>query len=301
MGKRYSVFAITEDGKTHYCKSKQYGGIGGLTLRFSKNEIVKGVRVPFFERLNNTIEIDKSEYQEYLDHPEDADVLVSLVEVNVDEDIIRFDEDMQSERIYREYPLSLLVAEGKHQIRARSQSGYDMVDKDNMYRHMDMLIGKEPWQKRHRYSLNFNRFATIRVTENGLDEYFMTQVYYNFTLAADRYREYCGLNDGMPMSELFADRDSLSETGYFFLCDNFSKNPYLRNMIEFNVDEQVARLLKKGEEGWKEYSLQEVVKTVGRMHRKDLTNTAVSWLENMLNEKSTIEENVEQEMQIPTM
>jgi len=47
--------------------------------------------------------------------------------------------------------------------------------------------------------------------------------------------------------------------------------------------------------------LQEVVKTVGRMHRKDLTNTAVSWLENMLNEKSTIEENVEQEMQIPTM
>lgn len=103
------------------------------------------------------------------------------------------------------------------------------------------------------------------------------------------------------MSDLFADREALSEQGYSFLCANFAKNPFLRNLIEFNVDEQVVRLLKKGEDDWKEYSSQEVIEKVGRMQDKDLSNTAVSLLEHLLDEKHLFDGNEEQGMQINPM
>lgn len=251
MGKRCNVFAITEKGITRYFRTKQYGGISGVTLRFIKNEKEHEKTCLYYERLKNATEITECVYLEYLCHPEAADILFSLIEVDVDRDIIRIDEDMREKRIYREYPLKLLLEEGKHYIRVSPRSGYDTVDKDKLYCHMDTILGKEPWKSR--YGFNFNKFAAIHVTENGCDEYFITHLYHHFTLASSRYREYCKFSNGIPVSGLFADREALSERGYSFLCDNFTKNPYLRNLIEFNVDEQVVRLLKKGEDGWKEY------------------------------------------------
>ena len=65
--------------------------------------------------------LDKNEFDEYLREPGKQ---MSLVEVNADENIIRINEDMQSEWICREYPLDLLVAEGKLQYLNNLQKFY---------------------------------------------------------------------------------------------------------------------------------------------------------------------------------
>ena len=297
MAKRDSVFTVTENGETRFCKTKQYGGIVGVVLHFSMNGEMEGKRVSFFERLANTMEIDKNEFDEYLREPGKQ---MSLVEVNADENIIRINEDMQSEWICREYPLDLLVAEGTLQYLNNLQKGHEAVDNDYMYSHMDLILGEKPWLKKQRYALDMNGFTAIRVTENGNSEYFITQIYNTFPSVANRYQKYCMMNDGTPMSDLFVDKQPLSKQAYGLLCDTIGEHPHLKILIEFDLDNDTVKLLKKHAVGWESYSAQKVFEIADKMYGKELTDTDVAYFKNLLQGWELPEES-EQEVQIPTM
>lgn len=145
--KRSSVFSVTENGVTRYGMTKSYGGLAGITLRLLKHaEEQSGTPRPYFERLTPGKEITSDAFQEYADHPEAADDLYSFAEIDVDENVMRIDEDGKEERTYREYPLQLLLDQAAPLIRPHPYSGYDALDKNQLYAAMDsaMWICQEP-------------------------------------------------------------------------------------------------------------------------------------------------------------
>lgn len=82
--KRPSVIAVTENGNTRYGVTRSYGDLASIALRLLKYRTdANGQYMPFFERFNNTREIDREEYEEiYADHPEEADTLTSFTEID---------------------------------------------------------------------------------------------------------------------------------------------------------------------------------------------------------------------------
>lgn len=139
--KRPSVFAVTENGETRYGMTKGYGGLSGVAIRFIKNAMdQRGNVVPYFERLKYANEIEEGEYQYYADHPEDADKFVSFIGINVDEDKICVDEDMPEERIYREYPLQLVLETAEPLIIPHPYTGYEYINKKKLYSDMDSIM-----------------------------------------------------------------------------------------------------------------------------------------------------------------
>ena len=297
MTKRYGVFAITEDGKTRYCKSRHYSGISGVVLCFSMNGELEGNRALLFERLANAVEIDEDEYGSY---QKEQGKHASLIEINADLNIIRLYEDMGGEWIFREYPFDLLAVEGKLHYLKNLQKGHDSVDKDYMYRHMDLVLGEEPWLQKRRYVLDINGFTAIRVTENGNSEFFMTQIYNTFSSVAGRYRKYCLLNDGTTVSDLFIDKQPLSRQGYSLLSDNFREHSHLKNLIEFDLDNETIKLLKKRGVEWESFSTKDVLEIAEKKYAKNLTDEETAYFGNLLNGQEMPEEQ-EKEGPIPTM
>ena len=133
--KRPSVIAVTENGNTRYGVTRSYGGLASIALRLLKYRTdADGQYMPFFERFNNTREIDREEYEEtYADHPEEADTLTSFTEIDVDRNILCIDEDRGKEREYHEYPLDFLLERAELLIRNNPYTGEGYIKREDLY------------------------------------------------------------------------------------------------------------------------------------------------------------------------
>lgn len=124
--KRPSVIAVTENGNTRYGVTRSYGGLASIALRLLKYRTdANGQYMPFFERFNNTREINREEYEEtYADHPEEADTLTSFTEIDV---------DRGKEREYHEYPLDFLLERAELLIRNNPYTGEGYIKREDLY------------------------------------------------------------------------------------------------------------------------------------------------------------------------
>lgn len=86
-------------------------------------------------------EISAEEYQKHLDHPENADDFKALIEIDVDHNIIRVDEDMGKEREYHEFPIDFVIEKTKHLDERFSRHGSYAISKKDIY---EMLKGYSP-------------------------------------------------------------------------------------------------------------------------------------------------------------
>lgn len=139
--KRPSVIAVTENGTTRYGIAGNYGGLVGIALRLLKNaKDGGGSPVPYFDRLVPIKEVEKSRFLDYAGRPADADELFCFAEIDVDENVIRIDEDMKEEREYHEYPLDRLLDEAVRLRQPSSYSGYGAVNKKILYSVMNTVV-----------------------------------------------------------------------------------------------------------------------------------------------------------------
>lgn len=136
--KRPSIIAVTENGMTRYGMAISYGGLASIALRLLTNANVEGENAtPYFERLMPIKEIKEMVFREYEGSPADADELVSFAEIDVDQNIIRIDDDMLKEREYHEYPLDLLL-EKTAQMKAASPNS--SIKKEYLYSAMNAAV-----------------------------------------------------------------------------------------------------------------------------------------------------------------
>ena len=89
--------------------------------------------MPLFENMKLQSEISAEEYQGYLDHPENADDFKALIEIDVDHNMIRVDEDMGEEREYHEFPIDFLMEKTKHLEGRFSRSGPNAISRKDIY------------------------------------------------------------------------------------------------------------------------------------------------------------------------
>lgn len=89
-----SVITVIENGETRCGLTTAIRGVGGVPYRLHKRVVDEnGRHLPLFENMKLQTEISVEEYLRYLDHPENADDFKALIEIDVDHNIIRVDED----------------------------------------------------------------------------------------------------------------------------------------------------------------------------------------------------------------
>ena len=108
------VVAVIENGETRCGTTTAFLGLGGIPYRLIRRfNGEDGKPLPLFENMRLQAEISLEQYQEYLDHPENADDFSAMIEVDVDHNIIRVDEDMGPERAYHEFPIDGFIERAK--------------------------------------------------------------------------------------------------------------------------------------------------------------------------------------------
>ncbi len=147
MKRRPCVVAVTENGETRCGLTTAYRGLGGIPSRLIKRETGKdGNLLPLFENMKLQSEVSLEQYLEYLDHPENADDFSAMVEIDIDHNIIRVDEDMGEEREYYEFPIDLLV-ERAWMLKDFTKKGPDAISQKRIYKAMEHLKEAPPSQK----------------------------------------------------------------------------------------------------------------------------------------------------------
>ena len=110
--KRPSIIAVVENGETRCGLTEEITGLGSLPYRLTRS-CPEGWEKPqnVFQSMEEVLtEVSLEQYQAYLDHPEEADDHNAMIEIDVDHDVIRIDEDTGMEREYHEYPLGQFVS-----------------------------------------------------------------------------------------------------------------------------------------------------------------------------------------------
>ena len=129
-----TVIAVVEDGKIRCGLTTAIRGLGGIPYRLHKRAIGEDGRpLPLFENMKLQSEISAEEYQGYLEHPENADDFKALIEIDVDHNMIRVDEDMGEEREYHEFPIDFLMEKTKHLKGRFSMSGPNAIPRKDIY------------------------------------------------------------------------------------------------------------------------------------------------------------------------
>lgn len=137
--RRPSIIAVIENGMTRYGITNNYGGLASIALRLVENaQDERGKDVPYFERLMPINEVKEIVFRDYEGRPADADDLVSFAEIDVDQNMIRIDDDMLEEREYHEYPLDLLLKKTAQLKAVRPDSRY--INKQHLYNAMDAAV-----------------------------------------------------------------------------------------------------------------------------------------------------------------
>ena len=143
MSRKQCVVAVIENGETRCGLTTAFIGLGGIPYRLMKwasNEAGK----PLFDHMRLQMEISPEQYQEYLDHPENADDFSAMIEVDVDQNIIHVDEDMGKEREYHEFPLDAFMERAKQFHSSFIKSGPNAIRQNRVYSAMKGLEGKPP-------------------------------------------------------------------------------------------------------------------------------------------------------------
>lgn len=129
-----SVIAVIENGKTRCGLTTAIRGLGGIPYRLHKRAVGEdGQPLPLFENMKLQSEISTEEYQRYLDHPEDADDFKALIEIDVDHNMIRVDEDMGEEREYHEFPIDFVLEKTKDFKGCFSGPGPNAIPRETIY------------------------------------------------------------------------------------------------------------------------------------------------------------------------
>ncbi len=135
------VIAVIENGTTRCGLSRSLIGLGGLPDRLLQSCPEKG-KAPrnVFQTLERILtEVSLAQYQEYLEHPENADDFSCLMEIDVDHGSIRIDEDMGEEREYHEYPLSQFIEKAWELKDSHIKSGNSRIAGATIYRVMRQI------------------------------------------------------------------------------------------------------------------------------------------------------------------
>ena len=93
--KRPSIIAVVENGETRCGLTEEITGLGSLPYRLTRS-CPEGWEKPqnVFQSMEEVLtEVSLEQYQAYLDHPEEADDYNAMIEIDVDHDVIRIDED----------------------------------------------------------------------------------------------------------------------------------------------------------------------------------------------------------------
>ena len=137
-----TVIVVIENGEIRCGLTTAIRGLGGIPYRLHKRAVDGDGRIlPLFENMRLQSEISAEEYQRYLDHPENADDFKVLIEIDVDHNIIRVDEDMGPEREYHEFPIDFVMEKTKHLDGRFSRHGSYAISKKAIY---EMLKGYSP-------------------------------------------------------------------------------------------------------------------------------------------------------------
>lgn len=167
--RRSSVVAVTENGRTRYGMTISYGGLASIALRLLRDTHDEGkAAIPYFERLMPITEIEETVFRDYEGRPADADKLVSFAEIDVDQNIIRIDDDMLKERQYHEYPLDLLLKKAA-QLKAICPNS-SSINKQHLYNVMNAAV-RPVTQKKETGGENYPQTpsAQIHSEENMAD------------------------------------------------------------------------------------------------------------------------------------
>lgn len=134
MKRRPCVIAVTENGVTRCGLTTAYLGLGGIPYRLLKrNTDQDGNPLPLFENMKLQSEISLEQYQGYLDHPENADEFSAMIEIDVDHNIVRVDEDMGEEREYHEFPIDLLLERARQLKCFTKKPGSNAIPQTNFH------------------------------------------------------------------------------------------------------------------------------------------------------------------------
>lgn len=129
-----SVIAVIENGETRCGLTTAIRGLGGIPYRLHKRAVGgDGRPLPLFENMKLQSEISGEEYQGYLNHPENADDFQALIEIDVDHNMIRVDEDTGEEREYHEFPIDFLMEKTEHLKWRFSMSGPNAIPRKEIY------------------------------------------------------------------------------------------------------------------------------------------------------------------------
>ncbi len=142
-----SVIAVIENGETKCGLTTAIRGLGGIPYRLHKRAVGEDGRpLPLFENMKLQSEISAEEYQGNLEHPENADDFKALIEIDVDHNIIRVDEDMGEEREYHEFPIDYIVEKTKHLAGRFSRTGPAAISRQDIYEMLKEYSPKPPKQ-----------------------------------------------------------------------------------------------------------------------------------------------------------
>ena len=129
-----TVIAVIENGETRCGLTTAIRGLGGIPYRLHKRAVGgDGRPLPLFENMKLQSEISAEEYRGYLDHPENADDFNALIEIDVDHNMIRVDEDMGEEREYHEFPIDFLMEKTEHFKWRFSMPGPNAISRRDIY------------------------------------------------------------------------------------------------------------------------------------------------------------------------
>ena len=134
MKRRETVFSITENGNTRCGVTRHYAGLGGFTQRLIKNEVdPASYTARLFLKPDRVSEISREEFDTYVDDYDNVDRVRAIIEVDVDANTIRADEEIFAGRQYREYPLDLLMEKAP----LLRKPGTNYIGRERLYYEMD--------------------------------------------------------------------------------------------------------------------------------------------------------------------
>ncbi len=143
MSRKQCVVAVIENGETRCGLTTAFIGLGGIPYRLMKWASDEE-RKPLFEKMRLQMEISPEQYQEYLDHPENADDFSAMIEINVDQNIIHVDEDMGQEREYHGFPLDAFMEKAEQFHSSFTKSGPNAIRQNRIYSVMRSLEVRPP-------------------------------------------------------------------------------------------------------------------------------------------------------------
>lgn len=128
------VVAVIENGETRCGTTTAFFGLGGIPYRLIRRFNGKdGKPLPLFDNMRLQREVSLEQYQDWLDHPENADDFSAMIEVDVDHNIIRVDEDMGQEREYHEFPMDAFLEQSKQLISSGKKAGPNAIRQERIY------------------------------------------------------------------------------------------------------------------------------------------------------------------------